>query len=200
MEPREDSSLKVPTRESVVDHQDFPFMEPREDRVGSTGTGVITLPLSATLTLRPLNLQEIRNVIEIREADGNHSAPSDSLNLMLGLIPSVMNHDGPVKKASTNPVLFIGFTGSGKSTTVNFLAGASMVQVDKKDGQVRYDVAPGGRLDLAGIGHDRGCSETLFAKEIFPIDAPGVKFIDCPGFDDSRGFEFDCAHAGKCTG
>jgi predicted GTPase len=111
-----------------------------------------------------------------------------------------MNNENPVKKALTNPVLFIGFTGAGKSTTVNCLAGASMVQVNRRDGTIRYDVAPGGRLDLAAIGHIEIHSETLFAKDVFPTDEPSMRFVDCPGFGDSRGFEFDCAHAGDYSG
>ncbi len=157
------------------------------------------LSLSANSKLTPMNDQEIRDIIQRRsESDSTSSSqPFESLNLILGLIPSLTKSSQSSVKLPVSSILFIGDTGAGKSTTVNFLAGQKMKMVDKHDGQERYDVdSPAGQI--ARIGHDGSESETLFAKEIIPKDARSMKFVDCPGFGDSRGFEFDCAHAGEC--
>ena len=149
--------------------------------------------------LKPLQSQEIRQLIirrESRDKEQGRNPPcshAESLNLMLGLIPSCISHGFSGKSEQAEPVLFIGNTGSGKSTTVNFLAGAKMMRDDQDHYELKFK-----QDGFAKIGHSSSTSQTLRAEMIKP-DGSSMIFVDCPGFQDSRGFEFDVAHAGECT-
>jgi hypothetical protein len=177
---------------------DADYLDRDEDLDSSGKVGRESLSLSAMSSLRPMNQQGIRDIIQRRLDEGrNSSQPSESVNLMLGMIPSLMKSGLPSVKSLVHPVLFIGDTGSGKSTTVNFLSGQRMEKVDRQDGSDHYDVANPAGESIARIGHSDSNSETLFAEEIIPKGMKDLKFVDCPGFGDSRGFEFDCAHAGE---
>jgi hypothetical protein len=150
-------------------------------------------------SLSPVAKQGIRDVVERFYDEGaNSSQPSESVNLMLGMIPSLMKSDLPSVKSPVHPVLFIGDTGSGKSTTVNYLSGQRMVKVDLREGQDHYDVANPAGENIARIGHSPIFRETLFPEEIIPKGLSSVTFVDCPDFFiPSPCFEFDCAHAGE---
>jgi hypothetical protein len=126
----------------------------------------------------------------------NSSQPSESVNLMLGMIPSLKKSGLPSVKSPVHPVLFIGSTGSGKSTTVNFLSGQTMVKVDLGDRDA-YDVANPAEKNIARISHSVFLQETLLPEDIIPKGLSSVKFVDCPDFSLYRCFEFDCAHAGE---
>lgn len=60
-------------------------------------------------------------------------------------------------------------------------------------------VEAGTRYKPAKIGHDLLESETLTAQGFRPITQDRAKWMlfDCPGFCDTRGWEFDVANSGK---
>lgn len=85
-------------------------------------------------------------------------------------------------------VLFIGNTGAGKSTTINYLLGHKIKKVPRKVlgiiGTTKdLLVAEGG---VAKIGHQPGSSKTSFPIVIQdPVNR--LAYCDCPGFSDTRG-------------
>ena len=90
---------------------------------------------------------------------------------------------------------------SGKSTAVNFLLGRRMEQTRSEEGKRVVVVAPSER-EASSIGHSLGASKTLLpqflnssnsvASDTFSL--PRLSFADFPGFNDSRGFEFNVAN------
>jgi hypothetical protein len=92
-----------------------------------------------------------------------------------------------ISQGYTNPIIILGNSGCGKSTTINWLYGCTMVKGRSNNKEV-ITVRPlsnGGAKDpITPIGHIRDRSETFI-----PIVAPadnGIVFIDCPGFLESR--------------
>lgn len=97
-------------------------------------------------------------------------------------------------------VVFIGNTGAGKSTLVNYLCGCTMQRVPPKTVEAQglnkvvvvTSVAQGGALDeVMKIGHN------AFSMTFIPqIESQGgVTFCDCPGFLDNRGTSINIANA-----
>ena len=102
-------------------------------------------------------------------------------------------------------VMLMGQTGTGKSTTIHFLAGHKMVEKEVaqetiiEHGQrsrkkmttkkVLKSIQP---IDGINIGHDMK-SETLFTR-IYKSQS-GQIFCDTPGFNDNRGVEVDISNA-----
>ncbi|CAF1643132.1 unnamed protein product [Rotaria sp. Silwood1] len=134
--------------------------------------------------IRPLHLQEIQRLIEKMEKTAE----------------LIRNKD---------IVLLIGVTGCGKSTTVQFLAGAKMKET-------KVAIVPGKFLDhiemcepiknpgLIHITTSPYCrSETRYVvpvtvslQDIFGLDDTGeIIFCDTPGFDDTSGPEVDIANS-----
>lgn len=98
-------------------------------------------------------------------------------------------------------VVFIGNTGSGKSTFGNYLSGCEMVRKEAKLlglaelGKVVIvkGKGEGGPIDeIMPIGHTR--NSMTFLPEIAE-DSSGSHYCDCPGFLDNRGFEINTANA-----
>ncbi|CAF1639796.1 unnamed protein product [Rotaria sp. Silwood1] len=134
--------------------------------------------------IRPLHLQEIQRLIEKMEKTAELICNKDI-------------------------VLLIGVTGCGKSTTVQFLAGAKMKET-------KVAIVPGKFLDhiemcepiknpeLIHITTSPYCrSETRYVipvtvslQDIFGLDDTGeIIFCDTPGFDDTSGPEVDIANS-----
>ena len=96
--------------------------------------------------------------------------------------------------ADKDLVLFFGHTGSGKSTTVNYLLGHHMEEKRmgrKKKVRIK-DSTPKG-LPMASIGHNSH-SKTIIPR-IYTCQKEGLSYMDCPGFLDSNGIEqeaFNC--------
>ena len=92
-------------------------------------------------------------------------------------------------------VLFIGKTGAGKSTTINYLMGAKLCKKRKKDipgfdprAREKVVTFKDGSNRYADIGHDVAEAKTLFSK-VIDQHPPGNKsfyLCDTPGFDDSH--------------
>lgn len=83
-------------------------------------------------------------------------------------------------------VLILGNTGSGKSTTINYLLGGKM-----KDTSTRYQPKAeliDGKDEKAKIGHNLGQSETLF-PQAYGDNEKSLHYCDCPGFLENRGLE-----------
>lgn len=76
-------------------------------------------------------------------------------------------------------VVFLGNTGAGKSTLINFLAGKELSVVGQ-----RYALANEGDPDAMPIGMKMFKSETLYPKS---IDIGNYRFFDLPGFNDTDG-------------
>ena len=85
-------------------------------------------------------------------------------------------------------VAFLGNTGAGKSTLINFLAGKAL-----KVGEYGEDYILSDRGDSTAmvIGQGGG-SETLYPKS---IDVQGLRFFDFPGFNDTDGSERNLVNA-----
>ena len=76
-------------------------------------------------------------------------------------------------------VVFLGNTGSGKSTLINFLAGKGLTAVDDEE----YVLENINDNDAMPIGKDYN-SETVYPKS---IDIGDLRFFDLPGLNDTDG-------------
>jgi hypothetical protein len=91
---------------------------------------------------------------------------------------------------------------TGKSTTVNFLLGRKMEKITTAKGRSVIAVASND-CEISGIGHDTTRSKTLLPQFLNSSNAvasqgaplPNFSFADFPGFNDTRGFEFNVANA-----
>ena len=106
-------------------------------------------------------------------------------------------------------VLLIGTTGSGKSTTIQFLAGATMkkVRVEVSPGKFLEHVTAVGKITNPDLRHvissPRQESETRYItpvniqlSDILGAHETGVLTLcDAPGFDDTAGPEVDIANS-----
>ena len=106
------------------------------------------------------------------------------------------------KTAGKEAVIFIGNTGAGKSTTVNYLYGCEMQLQSPKELNIKgfeyvITVKPkiaGGKLDeLMPIGHTK--HSKTFMPQIETDEKNGMTYMDCPGFLDNRGPEINIANA-----
>ncbi len=103
------------------------------------------------------------------------------------LVDKISQSEKAAEAAINKPVvLFVGNTGSGKSTLVNYLEGCEMYEAIGELGSTVQAKNP-----IARIGDE-------FSSETFGVHAyPGRSFTycDCPGFLESRGTGYDIANA-----
>jgi predicted GTPase len=85
-------------------------------------------------------------------------------------------------------VAFLGNTGAGKSTLVNFLAGKKVVVSDDEEDYVLANPQDQTAMTIGRGGH----SETIYPKF---IDVNGLRFFDLPGFNDTDGSERNLMNA-----
>jgi energy-coupling factor transporter ATP-binding protein EcfA2 len=119
----------------------------------------------------------------------------DRMMVSLDYLESLKNQD---------LLLFVGATGAGKSTTINYFIGHSLIN-DKKNGIVKLSQVDC-KEDYAPIGTYRSFSETTYARAFRiretlrktlnkKLNQLGIDFnvvlCDTPGFDDTRGISFD---------
>lgn len=105
------------------------------------------------------------------------------------------------KVANQKLVLFLGNTGAGKSTLINYLSGCTMERIDPKSiGAsalkrivVVKPISKGGiRNEVMKIGHIPTQSETLLPETTIQDE---LVLCDCPGLLENRGFEISVANA-----
>jgi energy-coupling factor transporter ATP-binding protein EcfA2 len=89
-------------------------------------------------------------------------------------------------------ILVIGNTGSGKSTLVNYLAGAKLIAEKKGFGKLLITVPEPVSSEMR-VSHKLK-SETAIPNS-WKDNTTGVVYWDCPGFDDNRGPVQDIANA-----
>lgn len=105
------------------------------------------------------------------------------------------------KAKNKHLVVFVGNTGAGKSTTINYLAGREMIAVDPDDYGIDSArnkviiVNPKSKVGpMMAIGH--GTSSQTFMPEIdADPNRQNITYCDCPGFSDTRGSEINIANA-----
>ncbi len=96
-------------------------------------------------------------------------------------------------------VIFLGHTGSGKSTLVDYCLGLELEQVENRYGQTVVQIKNETGLNerqYAKIGQSIGASETAFVQGyslISPISklSSDLIFADCPGTKDTRGDDYE---------
>jgi len=119
------------------------------------------------------------------------------------LLQCVKNGNLEAEKAKgQDVVIFIGNTGAGKSTTINYLYGCTMEQKSPKELGIKgFDKVivvkskkDGGVFDeLMRIGHSK--SSMTFMPQVEKDERNMLTYVDCPGFLDNRGAEINIANA-----
>jgi energy-coupling factor transporter ATP-binding protein EcfA2 len=133
----------------------------------------------------------------------NENAPlslEERILLLVGCIKVGEEQVVKVRKPQAqDPIIFLGNTGSGKSTLINYLAGCEMDYTDYIDASdvkanslsnVVIVKSTSKQKEIMKIGHTH-LSET-FRHEIAVVD--GRAYCDCPGFLDNRGDEVNVAN------
>ncbi len=88
-------------------------------------------------------------------------------------------------------VLFMGNTGSGKSTAISYFLGADLEYFSNRVGNQVVRVKNESIADrFPIIGQSLGESETLYTKG-YHIPNSHVIITDCPGFNDTRGGHYE---------
>ena len=90
-------------------------------------------------------------------------------------------------------IFFLGNTGSGKSTMVNYLHGCTMesIKLPKVLGKVIRVNPESKKTELMPIGHDGDKSKTFMPMIAIDED---IAYCDCPGFFDTRGPEVNISN------
>ena len=147
------------------------------------------------------NRLDINDLIERKLADKHTPFTiEERIALLVGCIRKGEEQVTRVgQEAAQSPIVFLGNTGSGKSTLVNYLAGCEMERIDprvrgiKGLGHSRKIVVvkeESAQLEVMKIGHSK-ISETFMPN----IALFGRRALcDCPGFFDNRAVEIDIAN------
>ena len=106
------------------------------------------------------------------------------------------------KALNEEVIIFIGNTGAGKSTTVNYLSGCTLELKPYKElgvsgigkAVVVKPAEQGGKKnEIMPIGH--GTTSKTFMPQVERDEDTQNTYVDCPGFLDNRGFEINIANA-----
>ncbi len=136
---------------------------------------------------------------------------SISVSRIMNLLNQGFNHVASVM--NRNLVMFWGGTGAGKSTSINFYLGHELKPWEGSHGNGKKGLGLNNEQDLkpgsfAKIGESIAVSETAFVHG-YPLmenvlrqlnhyrisGSQDLTLCDCPGFDDTRGIEYDLCTA-----
>lgn len=91
-------------------------------------------------------------------------------------------------------ILFLGTAGSGKTSTMLYLAGTKFIETD--DGDFEIESLPSSNHEFEGYkvsGRSRSCTRCLQTTTII-VEGRDVVLCDTPGFGDTEGHEFYIAN------
>lgn len=119
----------------------------------------------------------------------------DSIEDQIKLISSkIKDGETAIKEATGKDLLiFIGNTGSGKSTSINYINGCTMESFEmENECMSKIRVSPKSKVpDITKIGYGKNSYTEV------PVVVEGNKnmaYLDCPGFFDNRGAETNIAN------
>ena len=128
--------------------------------------------------------------ITVDDQDGGHEL---DLQQIIELIEAHQSNSSLC--CDEDAVFFVGNTGAGKSTTVNYLAGRRIVTVRDADMHFVERLEVENPLDGCTVGYT-GNSETRYLRSYFDSSSdPHLVLCDTPGFDDTEGSDIDIANA-----
>jgi energy-coupling factor transporter ATP-binding protein EcfA2 len=124
---------------------------------------------------------------------------AEAIDQLLGYVAA-----GKAQAAQTRgsrAVIFVGNTGSGKSTLVNYLNGCQFECVTREEAGLQgrpeeeaYRIKADSVVrEIMPIGHSNASKTTM--PDVTRSDTGGLTFVDCPGFLDNRGFVINVANA-----
>ncbi len=162
---------------------------------------IYKVTLQPGLTRSPALLDAFRtqDILPITAAKLSNPGKVLTLEESLAVISNCLDIGEERAKAAIDKelVMFIGNTGAGKSTSINYLAGCTMERISKKKAGLEgigkiVRVKEGSLMpELMKIGHSN-ISETFLPD----IRGDGTfTYCDCPGFLDNRGAEINIANA-----
>ncbi len=161
---------------------------------GNTLTGTDRIPLSELRWLQELPPEDSSKGQGsfFTVAESAQAVTSTALNFDL-IRELVRKGKSQADKAvDMDIVLFLGASGSGKSTAINYLAGCRMTRIVENDDDDDFTI--GCEDPVVDIGHGLD-SETKFPKIVAPRTNEAFLFCDTAGFEDTRGDEYDVASA-----
>lgn len=110
--------------------------------------------------------------------------------VMLDLLADGRSSLKQVNLKEKSLVLFLGASGVGKSTCLNYIRGCTMKKESDPETGVTYITAEQPVTDIGG-----GIYSQTFCPEICDVNEETFSFCDCPGFFDNRGTEYMLAGA-----
>ncbi|CAD8073262.1 unnamed protein product [Paramecium primaurelia] len=146
---------------------------------------------------KQLNLEEsqesILNNIVLEAHYTNLIQKGDTLQCIkvMDLLKQSFKHTENIKNKDI--IIFLGATGSGKSTSINYYLGHELDEYEKygKKFLKLTDEKNLSQDQFAKIGHSLAVSETTFIQGYKVQDVDNLMLCDCPGFDDTRGDLYD---------
>ena len=109
---------------------------------------------------------------------------------MIDLLEEGRNRLKQVKLKEKSLVLFLGASGVGKSTCLNYICGCKMIKETDPETGMTYITAED---PVTEIGE--GIYSQTFCPDICDVNEETFSLCDCPGFFDNRGTEYMLAGA-----
>ena len=145
------------------------------------------------IRLKKLNINSSLNDI-IKEIidDCNYKLTLQKRNIgsessLMQMIKKVYDYSKEIK--GKDVILFLGNTGAGKSTCINYLLRTPLKYKESKVGDLIVEKIGSSRSDKKKpkIGQDIAISETLYAQGFSIDNDKPLLIVDAPGFNDARG-------------
>lgn len=143
------------------------------------------------VALAPHNVPNFPEVVAKKLANPNLKlSASEQLECLTSCIESGSYQMNKAKDKDIH--IFIGNTGAGKSTLVNYLHGCELERFKLESSKKAIRVKPSSKVpELMRIGHSN--QSMTFIPDVEPDEH--FVYCDCPGFLDSRGAEINIANA-----